>query len=976
MTCSNGETLPHFCHHMLTNRYYRRSEYPQKISQLTEYYKFHEDVPRIYMEPMSSTVHMYYDFKRRLTYLRVTQMLDNQRQLQRAQNRQEAQNSGETATRVRRQADLRASDEHEKTCKNKSGEKSKHVVIVEENQDLLDFDCDADFEDFGVRKQKRIYLNKSLKKVLPESLIYSLMNWKKKDERSLVNVTRAKINSNRKYVDFNQDSQFFLRDCFANDWDTQSEILTNVHRNKGSNLKTLPYEYIRRLDDTKSETLMDLNAILSSQREKRPPDGNSFQCIESFMVERNEVDQLPQFIEEDQREQMKVNMKRKKQVKWEEIVKSSKKDFKAEESFYKQLKLKDIEKLMKRTQTRESNRRLGEALMDKIKNKKIYDQLKSYSNKILRDKGLLTKKFNMAKKKGSVRSPKQTRTNTLKSLKLGEQISTKNTHDTEKWKLKKSTLDNRAAVREKTSGKQNQSLSKKPPRKRLKGKRTNSEAINNLIAQSQLKSRGKTSKVAISEVLSEAKKKMRVHTNSNMRRKKSKKKLIPSEFEMLMTAGNNKLAPRRDQLRLSKHEVNKLILRKRTTENLFMEELGGRGGTIETKKKSLRLAQEMRGIYESLAESGLASVDVRFKSTKKKLTRGDFEFEFNLKKLSNAEKKQVKGTKSPVKRRKKGSLQRQFNVKLRQKSKENDLRIKKALSSMRKLKLEMANEVGGQKKLKLSSNMLKSAKMDAKFGLKDQLNFFDRKSINCRSQKGISRKKDLFGEKATHAKSREKGHRRRQSEKNILNRKENAFVNGQKRVNAGKSFGILRKKSKPREEVEMGKMGLLEREQSKSKKSRRKRKKEEDRSDLPKKEMWGLGKKKRAHASKTREADKRSKNRAKREKLDTEIFRKLGNKKFQSLLKSQRKGQVGMVMLVESLAEKTLNSGLNRKNSKKLLGKLNYEILSKKKSRKQNIKSQSKVYKKDILRTKNEDCVIFFENKSKSMKKKREMTMQ
>lgn len=957
----------HFSKSASNFRYYKRHEHPKKIEQLVEYYKYHEDVPRIYMEPMSSTVHMYYDFKRRLTYIEVTKMLARKKEEERRQN------LGETVTHVKEKRDMHSSDEHEKTHKNNSNEKSKHVVMVEEDQDLLDFDFDGDLEDFNLNRKKRVYVDKSLKKVLPESLIYSLMNWKKPEKQSQVNVTRPKINSNRKYIDFDQDSRFFLRDFFANDWGSQSEILNSARHRRGSNLKTLPYEYAQRVDDTKSETLMDLNAILSSQKGALPINEDSFRCVESFMIESHENKQVLQ-LDEKEIERMKAQMKRKKQVQWEEIVEASKKDFRAEESFYKHLKLKDIEKLMKRTQTRESNRRLGEALMDKIKNKRIYDQLKSYSNKILKDKNLFTKKFKMAKKKSSICSPKQLRTGTLKTIKLG---GTKDVAEKDKWKLKKSTVDHKSGKRGgRTPTKKNQSVSKRASRKRAKSKRTNSEAIDKLILQSQLKSKARPGKVTISEVLTDVKKKTRFHTNSGMRRKKSKKRLLPGEFEMLMTAGSNKLAPRRDQLRPSKQDINRLIRRKRTGEPQLVREKLGKEVPFEIKKKSLRLAEEMRGIYESLAESGLASVDVRFKSTKKKLTRGDLEF--NLKRLSNADKKQFKGVKSPDKRKKKGGFQRQLNVKLRKKSKDNDLRIRKTISSMRRMELEVANEVSGRKKLKLSSNMLKSAKMDTKFGLKDHLNFFDRKSINCRSQKGLNHQRDLFGERVAQAKSKDKAYRRRQSEKNILIRKENALANGSKHIHAGKSIGVLRKKSKPRRDIDLGKAAniLAERDPSKSKKARRKKKKEEKMVEFPKKEMWGLGKKKRMLMSKDTESDKRAKQKTKRGRLDQEIFQKLGNPKLQSLLVCQRKDPTRIAMLMDSLTEKTMNSGLHRKSSKKLLGKLNFDILSKKKPRKKDLKSLSKIFKKGLLRSKNEDRMMLFEHKSKSMKKKREMTMQ
>ena len=40
-----------------------------------EYYKFHQDVPRIFMIPISKIAHNYYDKMRRINYIRITKML-------------------------------------------------------------------------------------------------------------------------------------------------------------------------------------------------------------------------------------------------------------------------------------------------------------------------------------------------------------------------------------------------------------------------------------------------------------------------------------------------------------------------------------------------------------------------------------------------------------------------------------------------------------------------------------------------------------------------------------------------------------------------------------------------------------------------------------------------------------------------------------------------------------------------------------
>ena len=61
----------------MLKRYYQDKEYPKKIKLLSEYYKFHEDVPRLAMLPLSSLIHNYHDQKRRINYIKITKMLNN-----------------------------------------------------------------------------------------------------------------------------------------------------------------------------------------------------------------------------------------------------------------------------------------------------------------------------------------------------------------------------------------------------------------------------------------------------------------------------------------------------------------------------------------------------------------------------------------------------------------------------------------------------------------------------------------------------------------------------------------------------------------------------------------------------------------------------------------------------------------------------------------------------------------------------------
>lgn len=57
-------------------RFYKVNEYSFKISALTEYYKYHKDVARLFMLPVSMTMNRYHDKKRRIEYVKIKKMLN------------------------------------------------------------------------------------------------------------------------------------------------------------------------------------------------------------------------------------------------------------------------------------------------------------------------------------------------------------------------------------------------------------------------------------------------------------------------------------------------------------------------------------------------------------------------------------------------------------------------------------------------------------------------------------------------------------------------------------------------------------------------------------------------------------------------------------------------------------------------------------------------------------------------------------
>ncbi|CAD8122402.1 unnamed protein product [Paramecium sonneborni] len=59
-------------------RYYYGDEYPQKIQLLSEYYKFHTDIARIFMEPIATLLNKYFDKKRKYEYYRIAHLIEEE----------------------------------------------------------------------------------------------------------------------------------------------------------------------------------------------------------------------------------------------------------------------------------------------------------------------------------------------------------------------------------------------------------------------------------------------------------------------------------------------------------------------------------------------------------------------------------------------------------------------------------------------------------------------------------------------------------------------------------------------------------------------------------------------------------------------------------------------------------------------------------------------------------------------------------
>lgn len=59
-------------------RIYELNEYPAKVKLLTEYYKFHTDIPRLFMEPLCDIMNRMHDKKRRVEFYRIAKIIEEE----------------------------------------------------------------------------------------------------------------------------------------------------------------------------------------------------------------------------------------------------------------------------------------------------------------------------------------------------------------------------------------------------------------------------------------------------------------------------------------------------------------------------------------------------------------------------------------------------------------------------------------------------------------------------------------------------------------------------------------------------------------------------------------------------------------------------------------------------------------------------------------------------------------------------------
>ena len=62
-------------------RFYKQSELQNKLKQLGQYYKYHSDIGRLFMEPFYKVLITFYDKKRKIQYFELIKIIDKQNKM-------------------------------------------------------------------------------------------------------------------------------------------------------------------------------------------------------------------------------------------------------------------------------------------------------------------------------------------------------------------------------------------------------------------------------------------------------------------------------------------------------------------------------------------------------------------------------------------------------------------------------------------------------------------------------------------------------------------------------------------------------------------------------------------------------------------------------------------------------------------------------------------------------------------------------
>lgn len=140
-------------------RYYNSSEFGYKLNYLTEYYKYHKEVPRLFMLPISHTMNNFHDKKRRIEYFKIKKMLNQQNKGVITNNQQNERESTEE-----RKTSVYSEDSERNSDMKMMNPRSKIL-------DLLEISSKLDNREFQSRNKKN---SKEMNSITLEEINYFL----------------------------------------------------------------------------------------------------------------------------------------------------------------------------------------------------------------------------------------------------------------------------------------------------------------------------------------------------------------------------------------------------------------------------------------------------------------------------------------------------------------------------------------------------------------------------------------------------------------------------------------------------------------------------------------------------------------------------------------------------------------------------------------------------------------------------------
>ncbi|KAL4429781.1 hypothetical protein ABPG74_004418 [Tetrahymena malaccensis] len=155
------------------NRFYFLHEYDNKIKRLTEYYKFHRDIARLFMLPTTNILNKFHDKKRRIYYIQITRMLKEKEEKEGKKDNQDEQAVALRAEQKSKKEDAKKDEKNKKDEKDLNIEdknnRSDHCKTLNDNERFLAPLDDLDEQTKSIQSNTLQDLNHKLNDILINS---------------------------------------------------------------------------------------------------------------------------------------------------------------------------------------------------------------------------------------------------------------------------------------------------------------------------------------------------------------------------------------------------------------------------------------------------------------------------------------------------------------------------------------------------------------------------------------------------------------------------------------------------------------------------------------------------------------------------------------------------------------------------------------------------------------------------------------